>query len=280
MKLLERWLQEFSPSQRILDLGCGSGSLPALLAGLNVTGTDIDVAVLARNSNLPSACAESHRLPFADRSFDLVVSHHSLEHFHDVPGTIGEIGRVLRSEGRLFVTVPDGRSFSDRLYRFLLCGGGHVQRFTWESIVGAVESGTGLHLAGWKELSTSFIFVEKRNFLPAPRGPLRGPLPGRMRWTGILPAWFFSGTRMFLNVATRLLDRWFPTRSSRYGWALAFTREETAPEEEPGNLNVCMSCGAGLDGEPARRLALLFYRCPYCSGVNYLFPERTGGHAN
>ena len=282
MRMLGRWLEELAPSARILDLGCGSGSLTAQLAGRNLTGIDVDASALA-NAKFPCACADSHRLPFAGAGFDLVICHHSLEHFHDIPGTIREIRRVLRPSGHLFVTVPDGQSFSDRLYRFLLCGGGHLQCFTFESIVGQIESGTGLHLAGWKELSTSFIFVDKRNFVPAPRGALPGPLPRRMRWLGVLPSWFFSSARLFLNLATRMMDRWLPTQSSRYGWALAFTPEKRPPEEEPGSLNVCMFCGAGLyqdglDQEPTERVAWLFYRCPYCSGVNYLFkgPAATG----
>jgi SAM-dependent methyltransferase len=266
MRLLEHWLEEFPPAQRILDLGCGSGSLPAQLAGLNVTGIDVDRKSIGEK--FPCACADSHRLPFAGGSFDLVICHHSLEHFHDVPGTIREIRRVLRPDGRLFVSVPDGRSFSDRLYRLLLCGGGHLQRFTFESIVGEVESSTGLHLAGWKELSTSFIFIDKRNFVPAPRGALPGPLPRRMRWIGMLPSWCFSSARIFLNLASRL------TRSSRYGWALAFTPEKRHPLEEPGSPNVCMFCGAGFDHQPTDRIAMLFYRCPYCSGTNFLFRDR------
>ena len=271
MRLFERWLEDCSPSQRILDLGCGSGSLPAQLAGLHVPGVDIDVSAPAKNAGFPRACADSDQLPFASLSFDLVICHHSLEHVHDVPGTIREIRRVLRPTGRLFVTVPDGSSFSDRLYRFLLCGGGHLQRFTFQSIVGQIESGTGLHLAGWQELSSSFIFVDRRNFLPAPRGRLPGPLPRRMRWLGILPSWVLSGARIFLNLATRLMDRWFATRLSRYGWALGFTPVKQLPEQEIRRLNVCMFCGAGLDREPLERVAPSFYRCPHCSGVNCLF---------
>ncbi len=257
MLMLEKWLREFEVSQRILDLGCGSGSLAGQMAGLNVTGVDVDATALAKNRGLPSACADSHRLPFAAESFELVICHHSLEHFHDVPGTVREIRRVLRRDGRLFVSVPDGRSFSDRLYRFLLCGGGHLQRFTFESIVSEIELGTGLHLAGWKELSTSYIFVDRRNFLPAPWGRLPGPFPRRMRWFGKLPAWAFSGARIVLNM-----------RRGRYGWALAFTPSETNPVEEPRSRNVCMHCGAGFD---ERVVSWFFYRCPYCAGGNYGF---------
>lgn len=271
MQLLECWLSELSPSQRILDVGCGPGSLRVQLAGLNVTGVDVDPNELAHNRDLLSACAESNSLPFASRSFDLVICHHSLEHFRDVPGTILEIRRVLKLEGRLFVSVPDGKSFSDRLYRLLLCGGGHFQRFSFESVVCAIESGTMLHLAGWRELYSSFIFVDKRNFVPAPRGRLPGPLPRRMRWLGHLPHWCFYTARLVLNLVSRCADSLLSTRLSRYGWAMAFVPEAKPPQSERGCLNVCMSCGAGVDKPRTERLFRLLYRCPYCSSLNFLF---------
>src|SRR5215472_2284473 len=99
MRMLERWLSELSALQRILDLGCGAGSLRPQLAGLNVTGVDVDPKELVQNRNLSNVCAESHRLPFASRTFDLVICHHSLEHFCDVPGTILELRRVLKADG-------------------------------------------------------------------------------------------------------------------------------------------------------------------------------------
>jgi SAM-dependent methyltransferase len=243
---------------------------------LNVTGVDVDPTELSRNRNLASVCAESHSLPLAGRSFDFVVCHHSLEHFSDAAGVIREIRRVLKTQGRLFVSVPDGGSFSDRLYRLLFCGGGHVQRFSFASAVGAIEAGTGLRLAGSQELFTSFIFVDKRNFVPAPRGRQPGPFPRRMRWLGRLPSWSFSFARLSLNLGSRLADYCFSTGFSRYGWALVFDAgarrpAPETPEEEPGDWNVCMSCGSALEGAIVRRVAGLLYRCPYCSSLNCFF---------
>jgi hypothetical protein len=170
---------------------------------------------------------------------------------------------VLKPDGRLFVTVPDGRSFTDKLYRLLFCGGGHLQRYSFEGIVSDIQSGTGLHLAEWKELFSSFLFLDKRNFVPAPLGSLPGPFPRRMRWVGSLPSWSLAGTRVFLNVAARLIDRCLPTRFSRYGWALSFGPARVTPEEEPGSANVCMFCG-GIRRAPKERIARLLYRRPYC----------------
>jgi SAM-dependent methyltransferase len=271
MQLLARWLSELSPTERILDLGCGSGSLKAQLAGHNVFGVDLDPHELARNHDLRGVCAMSNRLPFGDSSFRFVISHHSMEHFADAAGAIREIGRVLQPGGRLFVSVPEGASFADGLYRFLFCGGDHFQRFSFASVTGAVESGTGLHLVGWKELSTSFTFVEKWNFVPAPRGRLPPPLPRRMRWLGHLPVWSFESARILLNVFSRLADRCFGTHLSRYGWALCFDTEATTPQREPGCLNVCMSCGSGIDDAALHRVGRFRYRCPDCARLNIFF---------
>jgi SAM-dependent methyltransferase len=276
MQLLERWLSELSPTQRILDLGCGSGSLRAQLAGHNVFGADLDAGELARSRDLRGVCAWSNSLPFASQSFRFVICHHSMEHFADAEGAIREIRRVLEPGGRLFVTIPEGVSFSDRLYRFLFCGGDHFQRFTFESLVAAVESGADLHLAGWKELSTSFTWMEKRSFVPAPIGRLPGPLPRRMRRLGLLPAWLLDAARILLNVGSRLADRLFSTSLSRYGWAFAFGPDVVTPQEEPGTLNVCMACGSGIDGASAVRVGLLLYRCPDCARLNVFFGD--GNH--
>ena len=271
MRMLESWLGELSPLHRVLDLGCGAGSLRKQLAGLNVIGVDVDSKELVHNRELPGVCAESDTLPFLGESFDLVICHHSLEHFREAAGAVREIRRVLRPQGRLFVSVPDGRSFSDRLYRLLLCGGGHFQQFSFESVVRTIETGMGLHLAGWRELFTSFIFVDKRNFMQAPRGRLPGPLPRRVRWLGHLPSWCFSATRLFLNFSSRLIDRCFSTGLSRYGWALAFSPQAKQPEPEPGCWTVCMVCGSSPDETPVARVAVLLYRCPYCDSLSFFF---------
>jgi DNA-directed RNA polymerase subunit RPC12/RpoP len=156
----------------------------------------------------------------------------------------------------------------------LLCGGGHFQRFSFAGVVGAIESGAGLHLAGWRELFTSFIFMDKRNFALAPRGRLSGPLPRRVRWLGHLPSWCFDATRLFLNLGSRLVDRCFSTGLSRYGWALAFGPEATHPERETGCWNVCMACGSALDRAQPPRIAGLLYRCPACASLNIFFREK------
>ncbi|GGE70734.1 class I SAM-dependent methyltransferase [Massilia psychrophila] len=73
-----------APGTRVLDLGCGAGqiAIPAAKAGADVTGIDIAANLIeqARARALAAGVtvcfeeADAEELPFADASFDLVVS--------------------------------------------------------------------------------------------------------------------------------------------------------------------------------------------------------------
>jgi SAM-dependent methyltransferase len=101
----------------VLDVGCGPGHLANRLArdhGLNVTGLDLDPAMIerARANAVQTVAAECQptfvvggvaALPFLDSSFDLVVSTLSMHHWADPTAGQAEIGRVLRPGGRALV---------------------------------------------------------------------------------------------------------------------------------------------------------------------------------
>lgn len=269
MKLLDGWWAELTPAHRILDMGCGGGSFPHHFAGHNVIGIDVDFHSLTGPRAIPAVCTPSHTLPFAPATFDLVICHNSLEHISEVTATLLEIRRILKPTGRLFISVPDGTSLSDRLYRFLFCGGGHVQQFTFTDIQSRVESNTGLTLAGSQEQLSSFAFLQHRNFLPRPLGPLPGPFPRRMRWLSLLPTWLFNLTRLSLVLTTRAIDTLTRTHLSRYGWGILFSPHSTSITTEPACPNVCFSCGAAITHPtPTTNFT---YHCPYCHTLNPLF---------
>ncbi len=101
-----------SPGERVLDLGCGNGKTSEALiaAGAEVTGIDFSPsAVESCRSRIGSGAvfevADVRDLPFSDGTFDAVVSVHVLEHVPatDISKACGEILRVLRSGGRLFM---------------------------------------------------------------------------------------------------------------------------------------------------------------------------------
>ena len=95
----------------MLEVGCGPGHLSIRLArqhGLNVTGLDLDPAMIERaRANADRSEDSDERgpsflvgdvaaLPFPDEAFDLVVSTMSMHHWADPTSGMAEIDRVLR----------------------------------------------------------------------------------------------------------------------------------------------------------------------------------------
>jgi SAM-dependent methyltransferase len=99
---------------RCLDLGCGTGvAIPALAAlGWSVVGTDVSGEQLrfaesrAAETGAELVRADAARLPFADRSFDAVVSLLTHTDFDDFARVVGEVERVLAPGGRFVYVGP------------------------------------------------------------------------------------------------------------------------------------------------------------------------------
>jgi SAM-dependent methyltransferase len=89
----------------LLDLGCGAGMLALLKRkGVALTGVDLSdecVAAARRNGYDDTTQCELSRLPFADASFDYVVSLDVLGHIpaDEKDAVLAEIKRVLRPDG-------------------------------------------------------------------------------------------------------------------------------------------------------------------------------------
>lgn len=118
-RLVERWLGA-RPRARVLktdlyDEAMGRG-LYGVLAARASTVVGIDVAARVagqaarRHPGLAPIRADVRALPFADASFDAVVSISTLDHFAtaaEIERSIGEIRRVLARAGVLLVTLDN-----------------------------------------------------------------------------------------------------------------------------------------------------------------------------
>lgn len=102
-----------------LDLGCHTGELAETLMGRGGIETlvqaDLSPAMAgraARNGN-PTVAADEEWLPFADGSFDLVVSALSLHWVNDLPGALLQIRRVLKPDGLFIGAMLGGETLRE-----------------------------------------------------------------------------------------------------------------------------------------------------------------------
>ncbi len=116
-----RWLarqvtREALPGSRALDVGCGGGFFLRELdresrGRLELAGVDISSEALrlagaeCPRATFALACGEA--LPFEDASFAAVTCLGSLEHFLNVEGSLAEMRRVVRRDGRIAILVPN-----------------------------------------------------------------------------------------------------------------------------------------------------------------------------
>jgi ubiquinone/menaquinone biosynthesis C-methylase UbiE len=99
--------------RRILDAGCGSGPLFAALRdrGATVSGLDGSTGMLEQARRRLGADADlqvadlADPLPYPDNAFDDVIASLVLHYLRDWGPTLTELRRVLRTGGRLIVSV-------------------------------------------------------------------------------------------------------------------------------------------------------------------------------
>jgi ubiquinone/menaquinone biosynthesis C-methylase UbiE len=108
------------PGMRVLDCGCGPGSitlgLAELVAPAEVIGIDASAELIATAqsaaesaglSNVTLQTGDLYSLPFDENSFDAIWVHAVLEHLKDVPAALREMVRVLKPGGIIGVRELD-----------------------------------------------------------------------------------------------------------------------------------------------------------------------------
>lgn len=118
-------LPRITPDARILDVGCGPGTITTDLARLapqgSVVGVDVSAAVVgeaadtARTAGVPNVeftVGSAYDLAHEDASFDVVHAHQLLQHLSDPVGALREMGRVCRPGGTVAVRDSDYAAFS------------------------------------------------------------------------------------------------------------------------------------------------------------------------
>jgi len=92
---------------RVLDLGCGSKPYETLFSSASeYVGVDVEQAGHNHANSKVDVFYDGRRLPFADASFDAVVSFETLEHVFNLDEVLDELARVVKPGGTLLVTLP------------------------------------------------------------------------------------------------------------------------------------------------------------------------------
>lgn len=106
---------------KVLDVGCGAGgNLKSLQdQGWDVSGIEVseEASTHARaltGGRIHTGTLESH--PFAQKSFDLILMSHSLEHLPSPTEALRRVHALLKDDGLLVVSVPNADSIEAKLF--------------------------------------------------------------------------------------------------------------------------------------------------------------------
>lgn len=126
-RFMGRWSRRLAPllvrfggladGERVLDVGCGTGSLSFILPQManvaSVTGVDLTPGFLdfararAADPRITFRHGDARALPFADNSFDRAVSMLVLHFIPDAARAVAEMRRVVRPGGTVAAAVWD-----------------------------------------------------------------------------------------------------------------------------------------------------------------------------
>lgn len=106
----------------VLDIGCGHADFlaPVYARTPHTYGIDPDAEALKKNTTIKhTVVGTAHHLPFADNSFDLVVTAWVFEHLEQPKQACQEIYRVLKPGGRLIFLTPNSWNYNVWMIRLI-----------------------------------------------------------------------------------------------------------------------------------------------------------------
>ncbi|HEU4593747.1 MAG TPA: class I SAM-dependent methyltransferase [Pyrinomonadaceae bacterium] len=119
---LDEIFQSFAPhrkSNRLLDVGCGAGSLleAARRAGWDAEGTEVSRPAVehVRAEGFEVFHGELAEANYPEAHFDVVTASEIIEHVPEPLPMLREIARILRPGGLFWATTPHGRGLSARV---------------------------------------------------------------------------------------------------------------------------------------------------------------------
>ena len=100
-------LPHLKPGTRLLDLGCGPGSITTGLAELTGSAVGVDLRPGPPSPHVEMVAGDGARLPFGDATFDAVWCCAVMQHVTDPPAVLAEARRVCRPGAIIAVADAD-----------------------------------------------------------------------------------------------------------------------------------------------------------------------------
>jgi SAM-dependent methyltransferase len=120
---IERELAYLGPvheGMRVLDIGCGVGDGLSIYRdrGASTYGVEIDSKACeeGRIKGHHIFCGQLFEAGFENEFFDIVRFHQSLEHMFSPRRILSEVYRILKREGRVWISLPNHDSIHSRLF--------------------------------------------------------------------------------------------------------------------------------------------------------------------
>ena len=220
-------LGDLEPGQRVVDVGCGPGTITAGLARIvapgATLGVDRDAGVVAEaasahseRQNLRFAVGDAYALPVDDGAADVVLFHQVLQHLADPVAALAEAGRALRPGGLVAARDAD--------YGAFLWAPGDGRLDAWRDLYRAVARANGAQADAGRHLAT---WVAEAGFVD-PRvtaSTWTFATPEERAWWGGL--WAERVTRS--DLAARAIELGLASEADLESMAAAFTEWSSLP---------------------------------------------------
>lgn len=196
-QLTIRLLKKHRKNGKTLDIGCGSGDFVLAMQKNGYDAWGVEPNLYAKEFAINCIegrilCKDIKECNFSPKSFDIITMFQSLEHIDEIKSLFGEIKRVLKDDGLLYICVPNMDFFEFKLLgpysynlevprhlyffrrksikEFLLKNGFKVNSFLGESIFEYISTPASLHHGLWNFLGEEDILknniIKSLTFIP------------------------------------------------------------------------------------------------------------------
>jgi 2-polyprenyl-3-methyl-5-hydroxy-6-metoxy-1,4-benzoquinol methylase len=111
----------FKENGRLLEIGCGSGTMLHIMQNLGWQAEGIEVdpvgVEVARAKGLNVHLGDVYSKQYEDNSFDAITLSHVIEHVHDPLALMRECARILKPGGIISMVTPNTASFGHLVYK-------------------------------------------------------------------------------------------------------------------------------------------------------------------